>query len=113
MKIKGILIIFTLALLLASFASAAIVITQQPEDSYSMGDTITIPVKIKSVSGVNNFFLMELFCNGQQTEVHKEFVSLLPGDEKEMFPTVPLVQSFTGKSTGSCSLKAILDDELF
>ncbi len=111
MKIKGILIIFTLALLLASFASAAIVITQQPEDSYSMGDTITIPVKIKSVSGVNNFFLMELFCNGQQTEVHKEFVSLLPGDEKEMFPTVPLVQSFTGKSTGSCSLKAILDDE--
>lgn len=111
MKTRGVVVLFTLVILLISFVSAEIVISQQPADTYNLGDLINLPIKVKTVSGVNNFFKLSLLCGGLETEVHKEYVSLVAGDEKQINAQIPLIQSFTGSATGSCTLKASIGED--
>ena len=108
---RKILLLFTFAILLVSLVSADIVMTQQPEDAYSLGDTVLLPIKIKTVTGINDFFTLELLCNGKQTQVHQEYILLSAGEEKAIITTIPLIKSFTGQSTNECSIKAVLGDE--
>jgi hypothetical protein len=107
---KVVLILFSL-LILTSLISAEIIITQEPNSFYNMGDIVNIPVKIISAVDVNNFFELNLLCNGIETTIYKEYVSITAGDEKVMSPLIPLVKSLTERSTGSCKIKAILGEE--
>ncbi len=103
---KGVFIFGAIFLMLISLASADIILIQQPEDTYSMGDVINLPIKLTTLSSLNDFFALTILCNGQESQVHKEFISLSPGEEKQINSQIPLILSFTGRSTASCSLKA-------
>ncbi|MFH1801210.1 MAG: hypothetical protein ABH804_00005, partial [archaeon] len=107
---KLILILFFITLF-ASFASAEVLVTQQPKGLYNLGDTMSIPVKITTLTDMSELFTMRLICNGIETEVYKEYLILSAGDEKKREPYMPLIQSFIGKSTGTCKIKISLGAE--
>ncbi|HLC86670.1 MAG TPA: hypothetical protein VJH65_00110 [Candidatus Nanoarchaeia archaeon] len=108
------LFIFTFILLLfltLPLMSADIIINQQPKESYNMGEIIEAPMKIVTLTGINNFFSMKMICNGIETEVYKEFVGIKGGEEKVINPSIPLTNSLIGISAGVCKIKAALGEE--
>jgi len=96
-------------ILLTSFISAEILINEQPKEFYNLGETITIPVKITTLVTLNTFFEMNLICNGIESIVHKEHIDLSAGGEEKLTPSIPLIESFIGRTTGTCTLKASLE----
>ena len=110
----GTLILFSvliLVTLLISLASAEIIITKQPEKLYNLGDIINSPIKVISYENINDFLSMKLICNGKETEIHKEYLVLSQGEEKQISPSIPLTESFIGRSTGTCTIKSSLGDK--
>src|SRR3989338_1779491 len=110
---RGIIAGLALIMLLSSFVSAGMVITQQPKEFYNMGEIISIPIKINTATGIAyNVFSVELICNGIETEIWRQpIVNLQAGEEREIVPSVPLITSLVGKTTGICRIKAILGEE--
>jgi len=96
---------------MVSFASATIIINQQPKDLYNLGDTISIPVTIKSSVGVSGSFLMDLICNGHQVNFYKNGVGLSAGEEKEMKPFLVLTKNLIGELKGDCKIKGMFAGE--
>lgn len=111
MKMRKIIILLTLVILLSSLASAEIIINQQPKDLYNLGDIVTLPTKITTSKDTSNFFDMYLICNGIQTEIHKEYIVLSAGQEKQITPSIPLIKNFIGRTTGTCKIKSILEGD--
>ena len=101
----------SLAIIMISFASATIIINQQPKDLYNLGDTISIPVTIKSSVGVSGSFLMDLICNGHQVNFYKNGVGLSAGEEKEMKPFLVLTKNLIGELKGDCKIKGMFAGE--
>ena len=56
---------------LISIVSADVIIIQQPNEVYSLGDTMNIPLKITTLTDLTSLFTINLICNGVQTEVYK------------------------------------------
>jgi len=100
-------------ILLISIVSADVFITQQPNELYNLGDTINSPIKIKTLTDISSLFTINLICNGIQTEIYKEYISLSAGEEIQRNPSIPLLEDFIGRPTGNCVLKAILGSETF
>ena len=50
--IKKIILILLAVTLLASFASAEIIINQQPKETYNLGERIDIPITVVSTNGI-------------------------------------------------------------
>lgn len=100
-------------LLFISLASAEIIITEQPDELYNLGDTIKIPIKITTLTEISELFSMKLICNGIETEVYKEYLVLSAGEEAERKPSVPLIEGFIGRSTGTCRIKALLGEKSY
>ena len=112
MKIKGvyigILIVFLLAIPLIS---AEIIIDEQPESVYNLGDLITIPVTLKSTLGITGNFLMNLICNSQEMNFYKNGVSLSPDGKKKVESSLILSKTIIGSLRGTCTIKASLGQE--
>ena len=98
-------------ILLISIVSADVIITQQPNEIYSLGDTMSIPVKITTLTNIASPFTINLICNGIETPVLTEYIVLSAGEEAERNPQVPLIESVIGRPTGNCVLKATLGSE--
>jgi len=96
---------------LISFASSEMIIQQQPDSTYNMGEIVTFPIKITTLTGINDFLNINLLCNGQETNVHKEYVALVSGEERQVIATIPLIKTFTTRNSGTCKLKAIIGEE--
>lgn len=107
---RGILSLLVFAFLISTI-SADLIITQEPNSQYNLGDMVRVPIKISSLSDVNDFLKTYLICNGIETEVHKEYVILSQGGEKTSEVIIPLILSFTGQNPGTCSIKAVLKDQ--
>ena len=99
-----------LAIFLTSFVSAEMMISQQPNELYNLGQVIRSPVKIIAAESIDEFFSLKLICNGIENEVHKQYVYLLPGEEQEIGSAIPLRTDFIGRSTGTCVIKAMLGE---
>lgn len=108
---RGILTILLLGILLISTVSAEIIINQQPKDSYNLGDTIKIPVTIKTITPVSGTFQMDLLCNGHQINFYKNGVGLDAGEEQKMEPSLVLTGEVIGEIKGECVIKSILAGE--
>jgi len=108
---KRILTTLLLAIMICSFASAEMIINQQPDKIYNIGDSVTIPVTIKTVTGVSAMFSMDLFCGSKQINFYKNGVKLLAGEEKVMDSSLVLTKDLLGEYVGTCKIKAILLDE--
>jgi len=105
---KKVLICLFLIFFLTSLASAEIIINQKPNPAYSLGDTITLPVTIKSVTDITGSFGMDLLCNGHTINFYKNGISLKSGEEKEMSASLVLTKEIIGESKGNCKIKAML-----
>lgn len=106
---RAILVSIIFVILVTSFISGEILISEQPKKAYSIGEVIKLPVKITSVTDTSTFFTLTIICNGIETVVHKEHVSLSAGGEEKLSPSVPLAQEFMGRTSGTCKLKASQD----
>ena len=109
---KAIFLLMALVFL-AGLISAELVITEQPKEIYNLGDTIKIPMKIVTLGDLSELFTINLICNGIETEVYREYVFLSSGEEIKREPSIPLIKSFTGRTTGTCKIKASLGQEIY
>ena len=100
------------AIFLINFVSADIIIQQNPSDLYNLGSTMSVPVKITSLSEAGDVFLISLVCEGLQTELHREYVLIQAGGEIEKNPPIPLIKNFIGDSKGNCRLKYSFGSEI-
>ncbi|MFH1607876.1 MAG: hypothetical protein ABIA78_01970 [archaeon] len=108
---RKIIILSIFAILLMSFASADIIINQQPKEVYNLGDTLNIPVTIKSLSDVSGNFKMFLLCAGKEVNFYLNGVRLLYGQEKTMDASLVLTKDIIGQTIGTCKIRAEFVDE--
>jgi hypothetical protein len=111
MKRSFILAIFVLALIISPFISAEMIITQQPNKVYNLGDSVTVPITIKTITGVSAMFSMDLLCGSKQINFYKNGVNLLAGEEKTMDASLVLTKDLLGESLGTCKIKAMLTSD--
>ncbi len=94
-------------ILLTSIISAEIMINQQPIEIYNLGDSITIPVTIKTTNLASGLFQMDLLCDGQQVNFYKNGIKLSAGEEKDLESSLILTEDMIKNLKGDCKVKAI------
>ncbi|MBS3086777.1 hypothetical protein J4422_03690 [Candidatus Pacearchaeota archaeon] len=105
------IITISLLLLFLPLISSEIIINQQPDAIYNLGDVITVPTTVKSPKSVAGFFQMDLICSGIQENFYKNGVSLSPGEEKKIEASLVLTKSVIGEMKGNCTIKAFLGND--
>jgi hypothetical protein len=111
MKRALMLFIPLVLILVFPLISAEIIINQQPQDVYSLGDSITVPVTIKTSSDISGTFNMDLLCNGMEQNFYKNGVSLKSGEEKRYEASLILTKEVIGELKGTCKVKAYLGEQ--
>ncbi len=96
---------------LIGMVSASIILTEQPDEIYNLGDSFMIPVTIKSLEETTGVFSMDLICNGNTINFYKAAIMLKAGDEKKQDPLLILTHEMIGDLKGTCNIKASLNDE--
>jgi hypothetical protein len=110
MKIKRGFVLLVL-LILMPLASATVIINQQPQSVYNLGDVVTIPVTFKPVQDSSGVFNMDLVCSGFQINFYKNGISVSSGDEKIIEASLILMKDIIGESIGTCKVKAYLGSD--
>ena len=108
---KKILFLLIIMILTSSFVSSEIIINQQPEPLYNMGDLIQTSFKVISPTDFESdtFFLVNLLCNGIETKIMQNYIGdIKAGDEKTFNSPIPLLTNFLEKTTGTCKIKSVL-----
>lgn len=90
---------------LSSFASAEIIIKNQPNEVYNLGDTLTISAKIKPITSSTGTFSMDLLCDEQSINFYKNGITVLPGEEKEVEASLIFTKSLIGEIKGNCKVQ--------
>ncbi len=108
---RHVLLSLFFAILLISFASAGIIIEQQPEEIYNLGDVIPIPVTVKAFKDISGSFYMDLLCDVLETTFFLKDIDLSTGEEELLNPILILNKDRLGNTTGTCKIKATLKDE--
>ena len=110
---RGIIILIFIVCM-SSFISAEIttlIFTQQIKSVYNLGDTINIPITVKTNNNINGLFQMDLICNGTAINFYKNGVNLLSGEEKTFDSSLVLIRGIIGDAKGTCKIKAILGSD--
>ncbi len=100
-----------LIILLLSPVSAEIIINEQPNDVYNLGDLISIPTTIKAIADMSGSFQMDLLCEGHQINFYKNGVNLLSGEERNYDASIVLQKDIIGELKGDCKIKAMLNED--
>ncbi|MEX0920646.1 MAG: hypothetical protein WDZ62_00050 [Candidatus Pacearchaeota archaeon] len=108
---RKILLSLILILIILPFASAEIIINQQPKEIYNLGDVLSIPVTIKTSSGISGNFNMDLICNGMEENFYRNGVDLGPGEEIRFQSSLILTKGIIGDLKGNCIIKAHIEDQ--
>jgi hypothetical protein len=106
---KTILIIF--AVLIISFASAEIIINEQPKEVYNFGDTLPIDMTVKTTTDVSGYFYVNLFCKDNTKEVGKIPLTLSSGEEDKIKFSLGITKDMIGELKGDCKIKGIFKEE--
>ncbi len=109
-KIFSILTALLILTSLISLTSAEIIVKQQPKEVYNLGDSVIIPITVKTISGISKVFEMSLICQDIQRQFFKDGVSLGPGEEKTFAPTLILTKEEIGTTIGTCKIKGQLGE---
>jgi len=109
---KGIFILM-FGVLFISLASAQIIIEKQPNEVYNLGDSVQVPVTIKSLTDVAEVFQMDLLCNGHEINFYKNGIDLNYGEQIKIVPAPSLVltKNIIGEVKGKCKIKCYLGEE--
>ena len=105
------IITFILIILLTSLASAEIIIQQQPNSLYNLGDTLNLPVKVIAPSTIKSYLNMNLICNEKESSVYKNGINLTAGEERAVSAIILLERSFIEDISGKCVVKISLGTE--
>ena len=111
MKKEFISIIFLIMLIIFPIISADMIISQQPDKIYNLGDSISVPITVKTLTGVSGIFSMDLLCGSKIVNFYKNGVKLGVGEEKIMDASLILTKDILGEYTGNCKIKAVLLSE--
>ena len=80
-----------LALFLISFVSADIVINQQPDELYNLGEKITFPITIIASDGIYDFLQFSLICDGKEQKFPKETIDIAANEAKKIEKSILLI----------------------
>jgi len=108
---RNIAILIVCTILLTSIASAEIIINKQPDKIYNLGELISLPTTIKTLTDVSSSFDMNIICNGHNINFYKNGIGLPAGGEKKLEPSLILTKELIGKVKGNCKIKATLGSE--
>jgi len=108
---RKIIQLLSICLILLSFASAEIIITQQPKEVYNLGDAVSVPITITTLSGVSKIFQMDLLCQGGSINFYKNGIYLTPGEEKSIDGFLILTKEMIGTIRGKCKIKGSLGQD--
>jgi hypothetical protein len=108
---KKVLTILLFTIIICSFASAEMIINQQPSEVYNLGDSVSVPITIKTIGGVSGMFSMDLLCGSKQINFYKNGVNLVAGEEKIMDASLVLTKELLGENVGKCKIKGMLGTE--
>ena len=111
MKRNFIFAIFILALLITPFISAEIIINQQPNKVYNLGDSVTVPVSIFATSTISDDLHMDLICGGKAVSFCQNGVDLGEGEGKNMECYLVLNKDKIGETTGTCKISVYLSKQ--
>ena len=109
MRLLLILLLFTLFLF--PLISAKIIISQQPEEIYNLGDVISIPMKIVSSGEMLGSLNIDLMCEGEKVNYKIGIPLLSAGEEYTTNIYIPLIKSEIGELKGECKVKAYLRED--
>ena len=102
--------LLVLVISLISLASAEIIFTQPLSSSYNLGDSISVPIIIKTTNEVSGIFQMGLICNGTEINFYTTGIQLGSGEEANLVdPKLILMKKIIGNNKGECKIKAILN----
>lgn len=109
---KKVIVALFFLVLLSSCVSAEIIFTQPLKSSYNLGDTVFVPITIKSAAGVSGVIEMNLICSNE-TEInfYKNGVSLNYGEPKSLDSSLVLIRSIIGGNQGTCKVKVVLGSD--
>ncbi len=93
----SVFILFTLAILSMSFASADIFLAAQPESVYNIGDNLNVEL---GSDGAEGWASVELICNNNSKMLYFHYVD----DTSTASITAPLTKDFLGGMKGQCYL---------
>ncbi len=103
---------FAFAILMISLVSAETTFpggfTQPVNKIYNLGDTVYVPMTIKTLTRVFENLDINLICNGTETNFHRQGINLVSGGEIAVEASLLLMKSKIGVSTGTCIIKAVL-----
>ncbi len=106
------IIFLLLALFLVSVVSAEMKFTSVAKNTYNLGETIKLPLKIVANTDMVSIFSEELICNGRTIELPIQYPIVLSGGEEQTInPPIPLIGEITGNLSGTCKIKAYLGEE--
>ena len=111
MKLRFFILVVA-AIFLINSISADIIIQENPSGLYNLGDIISVPVKITSLTEAGEIFLINLICNGAEKELHRQYMLIPAGGETEINQPIPLVKSFIGNLTGNCRMRYSFGSEI-
>ncbi len=109
---KKVIVALFFFVLLSSCVSAEIIFTQPLKSSYNLGDTVFVPITIKSIVGISGVVEMNLICSNE-TEInfYKNGVSLNYGEPKSLDSSLVLIRSIIGGNQGACKVKVVLGSD--
>ncbi|MBI2004477.1 hypothetical protein HYS72_03370 [Candidatus Pacearchaeota archaeon] len=102
---KRAIFLLIFAIFLISFASAEIIIHDQPNSVYNLGDTLTISATVKSLVSATDVLYMDLICEGQSINFYKNGISLSSGGEKKVEASLIFTKNLIGEIKGKCKVK--------
>ena len=108
--IKKILLTLSFVIILASFASAEIIINQQPKNIYNLGGKINLPITLTSSQGIYDYLRLSLICENNIQILPKEEISLPANEVVKITKSIFLINKFVGDSLGKCKIKIWLQD---
>jgi hypothetical protein len=111
MKRSFIFTILVLAFLITPFISAEIIINQQPNKIYNLGDSVTVPISIFATSTISDDIHMDLLCGGKIVPFCQNGVDLGEGEGKNLECYLVLNKDKIGETTGNCKISVYLSKQ--
>lgn len=110
---KRVFIFFLVCTFLIGLASSEVIINNQPEKSYNLGETVFIDLTVKSLNKISEILNMNLICNSKEINFYKNGVSLGVGEEKKIDSSLILTKNLIGESKGKCVIKITLGEDYY
>ena len=98
-------------MMISPFISAEIIINQQLDKTYNLGDSVVIPVSIIATSSISDEFYMDLICSGKRIQFCQNGVSLPQGEGKVLECSLILEKEKIGETTGNCKISGYLSKQ--